>query len=155
MKNQVYELHKSSIGDMNANIMAMLTYVASVVVSWIPVIRYFAWLVPLVLFFMEKQSKFVKFHAMQSFVLNLACAALTFLISVIIGGIVSASVVNIYAAYSALGLLGFIGFLTMAVCLVITVFAIIAMVKAYGFKEYHIPLAGGIAEKLVGNFEKN
>ncbi|HEX3026057.1 MAG TPA: DUF4870 domain-containing protein [Clostridia bacterium] len=152
MKNQVYELHKSSIGDMNANIMAMLTYVASVVVSWIPVIRYFAWLVPLVLFFMEKQSKFVKFHAMQSFVLNLACAALTFLISVIIGGIVSASVVNIYAAYSALGLLGFIGFLTMAVCLVITVFAIIAMVKAYGFKEYHIPLAGGIAEKTGGEF---
>lgn len=155
MINQVYEPHKSSIGGMDANIMAILTYIASLVVSWIPVIRYFAWLVPLVFFVMEKQSNFVKFHAMQSFVLNAVCAILTFLISVIIGGIVSASVFNVYAAYSALGLIGLIGFLTMAVCLVITIFAIIAMVKAYRYEEYHIPFAGRIAGKLAGKAAKD
>ena len=155
MINQVYEPYKSSIGGMDANTMAILTYIASVVVGWIPVVRYFAWLVPLVFFFMEKQSRFVKFHAMQSFVLNAVCAILTFLISVIIGGIVSAAAFSVYSAYSALGMLGFIGFLTTAVCIVITVFAIIAIVKAYGYKEYHIPFAGQIAEKLTGKFEKN
>lgn len=155
MKNQTFNPHKSSVGGMDANLMAMLTYIASVVVSWIPVVRYLAWLVPLVLFFLEKESKFIKFHAMQSFVLNAVCAVLTFLITVIAGGIVSASAVSVYTAYSALGLLGIISFLTMVVCLVITAFAVFAMIRAYQYKEYHIPLAGGLAEKLAGKFEKS
>lgn len=155
MNSQIYEPHKSSIGGIDANLMAVLTYIASVVVSWIPVVRYLAWLVPLALFMMEKQSKFVKFHAMQSFVLNAVCAVLTFLIAVVVGGIVSASTFNVYAAYSAFGLLGMISFITLVVCIVITVFAIIAMIKAYGYKEYHIPLAGGLAEKLTEKFDKS
>ncbi len=56
MKNELYSAHKSSIGDLNANVMAMLCYIASVVIMWIPVVRYVAWLVPLILFFMEKES---------------------------------------------------------------------------------------------------
>lgn len=155
MNNQVYEPHKSSIGGVDANVMALLAYIASIVICWIPGIRYFAWLVPLVFFLVEKQSKFVKFHAMQSFILNVVCAVLAFLLSVVVGGIVTATLVRSYAygyAYSSLGLLGVISFLTAAIGVVITVFAIIAMVKAYGYKEYHIPLIGGLAEKMVEKF---
>lgn len=158
MNNQVYEPHKSSIGGMDANVLALLTYIASVVISWIPGIRYFAWLVPLIFFIMEKQSKLVKFHAMQSFILNAICAVLAFLLSVVVGGIVTATLVRSYSvgyAYSALGALGVISFLVAAVCIVITIFSIIAMVKAYGYKEYHIPLVGGLAEKLVEKFGNN
>jgi uncharacterized membrane protein len=154
MMNQVYEPHKSSIGGLDANTMALLAYIASILVSWIPGVRYLAWAVPLVIFFMEKQSKLVKFHAMQAFVLEAFCAILTFVVSVIIGGIVGASAVSAYAAYSALGVLGFISFLTVAISLLVTVFAVIAMVKAYGYKAYRIPIAGRIAEKLTGNFDK-
>lgn len=154
MKNQVYEPHKSSIGGMDANTMALLSYIASVVVSWIPGIGYFGWLVPLALFFIEKESAFVKFHAMQAFVLEAVCAILSFLITVVVGGIVSASFYNAYTAYSALGMLGLISTIVIVISLVITVFAIIAMVKAYKYQEYHVPLAGGIAEKLTIQFGK-
>lgn len=147
MKNETYTPHKSSIGDLNANMMALLCYIVSVVVSWIPVVRYVAWLVPLLIFFMEKQSNFVKFHALQSFFLNVFSAILTFLVLVVLGSILGvgsiSSNVNYFAA--AAGLAGIISLLVLAISLVILVFAIIAMVKAYGYKEYHIPLIGGIA----------
>ncbi len=152
MTNQVVEPHKSSIAGLDANIAALLTYVASVVVGWIPVIRYFAWLVPLFLFFMEKESKFVKFHAMQSFVLHLVSAVLSFVVSVVLGGIVNAAMVNSYAAYVTVGFARIIGFLTTIIALVILVFAVIAMIKAFSYKEYYIPLVGTIAVKFASNF---
>ena len=67
--------HKSTIGGMDANLLALIAYIASAAVGFIPLLRYLAWLAPLVIFFMEKESGFVKFHAMQSFVLNLIGAA--------------------------------------------------------------------------------
>ncbi|MEA5012431.1 MAG: DUF4870 domain-containing protein [Angelakisella sp.] len=151
MTNQVVEPHKSSIAGLDANIAALLTYVASVVVGWIPVIRYFAWLVPLFLFFMEKKSKFVKFHAMQSFVLHLVSAVLSFVVSVVLGGIINAAMVNSYTAYVTVGFTGIIGFLTTIIALVILVFAVIAMIKAFSYKEYYIPLVGDIATKFAAS----
>lgn len=145
MKNEIYSPHKSSIGGLNANMMALLCYIASVVVSWIPLVRYVAWLVPLLLFFMEKQSKFVKFHAMQSFLLHILSAALTFLVSVVLGGILGVGSISSVTYFAAAGLAGIISLLVGVISLVILIFAILAMVKAYGYKEYHIPLIGGIA----------
>ena len=155
MKNQVYEPHKSSIGGMDANLMALLVYIAPVVISWIPGVGYFAWLIPLVLFFMEKQSDLVKFHAVQSCILYVISALLSFLVSVVFGSIVAASVYSVHSAYAALGMVGLIGTLTMIISLLITIFAIIAMVKAWGYKEYHIPLVGSLSEKLKTSLDKN
>ena len=42
MKNEIYNPHQSSIGNLNANVMALICYVASVVVGFIPVLRYVA-----------------------------------------------------------------------------------------------------------------
>lgn len=149
MKNELYGPHKSSIGGLNANVMALICYIASVVVAWIPVVRYVAWLVPLVLFFMEKQSKLVKFHAMQSFVLHVVSAALSFPLSVVLGGILGVGSFSVTTYYAAVGLAGIVGLLTTAVSLVILLCAVIAMVGAYRYKETHIPVIGGIAEKLA------
>ncbi|NLF21130.1 MAG: hypothetical protein GX588_06935, partial [Clostridiaceae bacterium] len=49
MKNELYPPHKSSLGNLDANVLALLAYLAAVVVGWIPVLRYGAWLAPLVL----------------------------------------------------------------------------------------------------------
>lgn len=150
MTNQIFQPHKSSIGGMDANVMALLTYIASVVIGWIPGLRYFAWLVPLILFLIEKESNFVKFHAMQAFILHIVEAILTFIISVVIGGIVSVSLLHSYSAYSALGIISFIGILVTVIAIVITVFAIIAMINAYSYKAYHIPFVGDLAAKISG-----
>ena len=149
MKNEIYNPHKSSMGNLNANVMALLCYIASVVVSLIPVVRYVAWLAPLALFLMEKQSKFVKFHAMQSFLLHIVSAVLGFLVSVVLGGILGVSAMSAATYYVATGLAGIISLLTSAISLVILVFAIIAMVGAYQYKETHIPVIGDIAQRIA------
>ncbi|MGI6161839.1 MAG: DUF4870 domain-containing protein [Christensenellales bacterium] len=156
MNNTAVEAHQSSIGNMQANVMAMLCYVSGTVLGFIPVISYVAWLAPLVIFFIEKESHFVKFHAMQAFLLNLVGVALGLLVSVVLGGIMAASVAMAtdYASMTgALGSIAIVGVLTTIISLLILVIAIIALIKAYKYSEYQIPLIGGLAKKLAGKVQ--
>lgn len=154
MVNKTYECHKSSIGSMDANVMALLAYIVSVVIGWIPGLRYFAWLAPLVIYFIEKDSAFVKFHAMQAFMLEVLGGVITFILTVIIGGIVGAAMYNPYNAYAAVGITGIVALLAGIISIIITIFAIIAMVNAYRYKEYCIPIVGNITSKIVNKSEK-
>lgn len=149
MKNELYPTHKSSLGNLDANVLALLAYLAAVVVGWIPVLRYGAWLAPLVLFFVEKNSKFVRFHAMQAFVLQVISSAIAFLVSVVFGGVIRAVVDNIYSFAIITSITGLV---VTVISIAVSVFAILAMVGAYNYKETHIPVVGGIAENLVKRF---
>lgn len=140
--------HKSSLGSMDANIMALIAYIGGAILSFIPFLGYVAWLVPLVIFFMEKNSTFVKFHAMQSFLLNIVGAILAILIAVI-SGIALAAARTADGAFAALGTIAFIGVIGTIISLVILVFAIIAIVNAYGYKLYKVPVIGNLAEKFA------
>ena len=143
----VVQPHKSSLGNLDANVMALLAYLASAVLGWIPVISYVAWAAPLVIFFIEKQSSFVKFHSMQAFLLGL--------VGMIFGLIVSLIVTSIIAANPfALDSYALAGTLSTIIGLVFLVFAIIAMVKAYKYEEYKLPLIGGLAASLTEKFGK-
>jgi len=139
--------HKSSLGEMDANVLALLVYLAPIILAWIPVIKYLAWAIPLVIFFIEKKSNFVRFHSMQAILLSVVGAIIVFIISVIILGAVTASY---YYSYGGWGAIGLVTALALIVTLVIVVFEIIAMVNAYGYKEYRIPLLGNLAAKFSG-----
>lgn len=146
----IVEPHKSSLG-MDANVAVLIAYLGGVVVGWIPVIRYAAFLVPLVIFILEKESKFVRFHAMQSFALNILGLVLgllfTLVTAIISGSIAYSSPGTALALISAMGVLGII------VSLAILVLAIIAVVNGFQYKEYHLPVLGNLAVKLVGTGE--
>jgi uncharacterized membrane protein len=152
MKNSISEPHKSSIGTIDANIMALIVYVAATVVGWIPVVRYVAWLIPLVIFFMEKSSRFVKFHAMQAFILNAVGQALAFILVVVIGGIITATWRNSGGIYGAVAGYGLLVTIVVIISIILTIFALIAMYNAYKYKEYHIPVIGNWADKLTSKF---
>ncbi len=154
MNKIVYQDHVSSIGNQKANIIALIVYVAPVVLAWIPVIRYFAWALPLVFFFLEKNSQFVKFHAMQSTLLELIGSLLSIVVSIIYSVTVSRAFYNPYRIGSGLGALGLISFLSVLVSLAILVFSIIAVIKAYKYEAYHLPVIGKLADKLVERFSK-
>lgn len=130
--------------------MALLCYVAAFVLAWIPIIKYVAWAAPLVIFLMEKESPFVKFHAMQAVILE----GVSWVFSVVFGIIISASVVASYSGFNyaafsaALGVAGILSVLLVIISIVVTVFAIIATVKAYGYYEYKIPVIGNLAMKF-------
>ncbi len=68
---------------------AVLHRIGSIV--FIPVVKYVAWLAPLIIYLVEKNSQFVKFHAMQAFLLNIIGAVLSFLVSIVLGAIMAAS----------------------------------------------------------------
>ncbi len=102
---------------------------------------------------MDKENKFVKFHALQAILLYVALIAIWIalvVLSIILGVIgIAAS-----AAGSAGGALGsIIGLLWTLVWLAVFLGALIAIilgaVKAYGGNYFKIPIIGNMAEKFA------
>jgi uncharacterized membrane protein len=144
----IYEPHKSSIGNIDANIMALIAYGAAIVVIFIPGIKVIAWLAPIVIYVLEKDSSFVKFHSMQAFLINIAGIIFSSIIFMIIGGSIGLMFFR-PMAYGALGTILLSAMITGIVAIVITIFEIISMVKCYEYKEYEIPLIGLMAKKIA------
>lgn len=149
MSNSSVEPHKSSFG-MDANMAVLIAYLGGVVISFIPGLKYIAWAVPLVVFFMESQSQFIKSHAMQSFTLNIIGMLLGLIVSWIIGGIAAALMFKSPGA--GLGITGFLTALTFIISIVFTIFALIAVSKGWKYEEYKIPLIGNLAAKISAMF---
>jgi len=105
---------KTSMG-LEENIAGLLTYVLG-------------WITGLVFFLIEKENKFVRFHAMQSIIVFGSLTVVSFVLSFIpfIGGIIS--------------------WLLSILALVLW---IVLMIKAYQGQKYKLPWAGDIAEKYA------
>lgn len=103
---------KSSTG-LEENIAGLLSYLAG-------------WITGLIFFLLEKDSKFVKFHAMQSIVTFGGLTVVAWIISIIpvIGWAIG-------------GLLSILG----------VVLWIVLMVKAYQGQKFKLPYVGDLAEK--------
>jgi len=150
MHNKIFDPHKSTIGDLDANLIALIAYIGIGAFSFISGLSYIAFAIPLIIFFLEKESEFVKFHAMQATVLGVINSVLYFIIYVIIRGILI-NPLNLYA-----GIAAFLTFSTIMtiISIIIAVFAVIAAIAAYGYKGYNIPIVGGFAEKFAEKFKK-
>ena len=127
------QIGKSSTG-LDENIAALLSYV-------------FGWVSGLVFFLMEKDSKLVRFHAMQSIlfcvvaaVLGIALWVLTFLFL-----LVGAMLPDIMG--SLLALLGTFIWLIFSVALLIA--WVLCLVRAYQGQFFKLPVIGNMAEKIV------
>ncbi len=153
--------HKSSIGDIDANIMSIIAYLGGGLLTFIPVLKYFSWAVPLVIFILEKKSAFVKKNAVQALILQLASSIIMFILYVIVGGIIRGRGVyngNIYGYYNNLGGvfsgLAIIGTIATIVSILFGVVAIIAIIKAYGYENYSLPLIGNFTKGIEKKLEK-
>lgn len=125
MQNQ-----KSALG-LDGNITALLGYIIG--------------LVALILVFIEKDNKFVRFHAIQS-LLWVVAYIVTIIAVMIVGLILGAVLSQVSSGLGAIvgilfmliyfgAILGFIGGL------------IFAAIKAYGGNQYKLPIVGNFAEK--------
>lgn len=115
----------SSTG-LQPNIAALLAYVLT-------------WLTGLVFFLIEKQSPFVRFHAMQSILLGVGFIVLQIvltIVSVIMGQII--------------GILGsLVGLLSLVAMLGFFVLWILCMVKSYQGQMFKLPIIGDIAQNFA------
>lgn len=129
---------KSAIG-LDANLAAALGYPIGILA--------------IVCLIMDKENKFVKFHALQAILLYVSLLAIwiaLIVISIILGVIGFAA----SSAGSAGGALsGIIGLLWTLIILALGLGALIAIimgaVKAYGGNYYKLPIVGNMAEKFA------
>lgn len=124
---------KSSTG-LDENIAALLAYV-------------FGWVSGLIFYLMEKDSKLVRFHAMQSIMLGVvvavACIALWILTFVLV--LVAAALPDIMG--TLLSLLISLIWLVLSVGMLIA--WILCLVRAYQSQFFKLPVIGNMAEKIV------
>ncbi|SCG81722.1 UPF0132 membrane protein [Proteiniborus sp. DW1] len=112
--NNVTNKGKSSLG-MEENIAALLSYVLGFITG-------------IIFYVLEKESKFVKFHAMQSIIYSVALMILTFI----------------------LGLIPIIGWiLSLFIPPLSLILWIVLLVKSYKYEYFKLPVIGDIAEKQV------
>lgn len=123
---------KSSTG-LDENIAALLSYVVG-------------WISGLVFFLIEKDSRLVRFHAMQSILLSVVAAVLgigIWILAVFTGFFVSyISGILSFLLSIILGLVGFV------VGIGILVGAILCLIKAYQGQYFKLPVIGNMAEKF-------
>jgi uncharacterized membrane protein len=123
---------KSSTG-LDENVAALLSYV-------------FGWLSGLIFFLMEKDSRLVRFHAMQSILFNVLVAIVAFaawivtFVFVIIGAAMGDTLGSIF------GLLATLVWLVFSVGILIG--WVMCLIKAFQSQYFKLPVIGNFAEKF-------
>lgn len=129
---------KSSMG-MEPNLAAALSYI---------------WIVGLIFFFLEKENRFIRFHAMQSVLYGLLWSVIMIVLMIVNAIIFVAFAAAASAAGDAGGAIGLvISLISTIIWLIVPLLylgtLILAAVKAYQGKTFKLPIIGNIAEKIV------
>ena len=123
---------KSSTG-LDENVAALLSYV-------------FTWVSGLIFFVMEKESRLVRFHAMQAILLGATVTVIfiglwivSFILGIIVGQVSGLLGVLVSGITFLLGLVFFIA---------AVIGWIMCLIKAYGGQYFKLPVLGNFAEKF-------
>jgi uncharacterized membrane protein len=129
---------KTAVG-LDTNIAAALAYI---------------WIVGVIFFIMEKENRFVRFHALQSILFGLLWIVAVFVLMIV--NVILAVIVGVAAgaAGDAGGIIGMLVWLiSMFVWLIFPLVflgvLILSAVKAYQGKTFKLPIIGNMAEKIV------
>ena len=117
-------LGKTSMG-MEANVAGLLSYVLG-------------WVTGLIFFLLEKDNKFVRFHALQSMIVFGAFSAAGIILSIFFQFFIRVRLYFIFQFLALLSTLLWLGAL---------ILWIILMIKAYQGESFKLPIAGDIAAK--------
>ncbi|HBB88177.1 MAG TPA: hypothetical protein DC047_11225 [Blastocatellia bacterium] len=118
----------------------------------------YIWIVGLIFFFIEKENKFVRFHAMQSILFGIANSVIMMVLAIIATILTVVFTIGAAAASAAGsgGLGAIVGLLVWLIWLLFWVLAMVflvglifAAVKAYQGQKFKLPIIGNMAEKIV------
>lgn len=123
---------KSSTG-LDENVAALLTYIAT-------------WVSGLVFFLIEKNSRLVRFHAMQAILLGATAIVGAIVLWVLwaVVTVVLAQIADILGTLSGL----IIGLVIFVFYLAVLVAWVMCLIKAYQGQFYKLPVLGNFAEKF-------
>ncbi|HXC69669.1 MAG TPA: DUF4870 domain-containing protein [Pyrinomonadaceae bacterium] len=123
---------KSSTG-LDENIAALLSYV-------------FGWVSGLIFFLIEKDSRLVRFHAMQSILLNAAALVVGIVLwfAWMIIALIFSQISDVLA-----GLVSFVlGLLILVFYIGLLIAVVFCLIKAYQKQYFKLPVLGNFAEKF-------
>jgi uncharacterized membrane protein len=133
MQNQPpVQTAKSSTG-LDENIAALLSYV-------------FGWVSGLIFFLMEKDSRLVRFHAMQSILLNAVALVIGFALMIV--WFVLGFIVSQISGFLSILVGIVIWLIVLAFWLVLLIAFVMCLIKAYQKQFFKLPLIGNFAEKF-------
>ena len=123
---------KSSTG-LDENVASLLAYIAG-------------WVTGLIFFLIEKSSRLVRFHAMQSILLNV----LVIIVAIVVGIVISILVLILGQVSGALaGIASLLSMLFWVLFLLAVLLVWIwCLIKAYQGNMYKLPIIGEYAEKF-------
>ncbi|MCL2351991.1 MAG: hypothetical protein FWC55_05605 [Firmicutes bacterium] len=148
MKKTIIEAHKSSIGGLQANIAVLVMFIAMAVVSWIWLLGWVAWVVPLVFFFMEKESKFVKFEAVQALVLGIVNAVIQIIFKIFYWILLPRDwYSSLRYLNGGFGTFAIFSALATIVSIIFSLIVLYVVYQAFRWKQIELPVIGPIAEK--------
>jgi len=154
MNGQMFQPSNSKIGNIEAKYMILIAYFGATVLGLIPGVQYVAWLIPLIIYFVDKENKFIAFHAMQAFLLEIIVFIVVVIFAIIsavtaVGMVAGAATLNPYALGAGAGVFIAASIITVVVGIIILIFAILSAVHGYKYEIYEAPLVGKWAEKIV------
>jgi len=129
----------SGIGGLDPKVAAALSYI---------------WIVGLIFFFIEKENRFVRFHALQSIIFGIANSVLMTVLAIL--AVILTFAFGIGGAMVGGGICTVIGLLVWliwllfwAIALALFIGLIFAAIKAYQGVKFKLPIIGNMAEKMV------
>lgn len=152
MKTTIIEPHKSSLG-LDANGAALIAYIAMVAVSWLPIVGYATWVIPLVILFVEKNSKFVKFQAAQALLIGIVRSVLAMIFAAIVWVLTPKDIYGLMYWQHNLTAAWIIGAISVIVGLAITALVVYLAIMAYGYKQVELPIISKVAAQASSKLD--
>lgn len=147
--------HHSSIGNLDANLVAFFAYLIPMVMSFLNIGASIAWVIPLIILVMEKESRFVERHAAHALTFFIISGVIHLLFSLVLGSLVFTSwMSNIRflgffynGGVSILTLL--LGLVGAIISFILFICKIYCLIKAYNYDDVSLVLLTSIANFLL------
>ena len=147
--------HNSSLG-MEANVAVLIIAAAMIVMSWIPFASWVTFAVPLIFFLLEKQSRFVKFEAVQICAIGIVRAVIAIIAQIIIW-VIQSRVVYSYSymiSYYSRRVAGIMAVSIVAyiITAILSILVIYIGYKGYTYRQVELPGVGSLAKNMSEKF---
>lgn len=135
--------NKSSILGIEGNVIVLVGYLGGLFLSWIIGINYFAWLLPLILYIIEKKNEFIKEQMAQATVLYIFVSIIMLIFNLIWIIMFPGSYklgLNLENFSGSTLIVSTMNILSVTIAIIITLIVINTSMKTWYYENYKIPI---------------
>ena len=135
--------NKSSILGIEGNVIVLVGYLGGLFLSWIIGINYFAWLLPLILYIIEKKNEFIKEQMAQATVLYIFVSIIMLIFNLIWIIMFPGSYklgLNLENFSGSTLIVSTMNILSVTIAIIITLIVINTSMKTWCYENYKIPI---------------